>query len=119
MAQPLMDMMVEKALENVANLLTDPDPYVRLQASLGVLSAADERIEEMDEQFNELDEREPLRDEEVAELAETMDADSAQAQTEEEVLERLAAAEQATGERIPPAAERAGRTAIGSGEQRR
>jgi hypothetical protein len=109
----LMDMMVAKALENIGALLTDPDPYVRLQASLGVLERAQEAAGEFDgpeaPDDRDLNEDGPaLAEEEQA--MQQLDPD--------EVVERLAAAAQVQEGRTPPAAERSGRSALGSGQQR-
>jgi hypothetical protein len=120
-----MDMMTMRAVENIGALLIDPDPYVRLQASLAVLEFSAPRIDEMDEQYDALDEEKDAPEDgadrdDLAELDEFEgEAQVTHMVSPEEVAERLAAAAQvAPPERIPPAAERAGRSAIGSGQQR-
>jgi hypothetical protein len=128
-----MDMMTMRAIENIGALLIDPDPYVRLQASFAVLEFTTPRIEEMDDEMDEdapedgadrddlaeLNEFPGQYDPSTGPLAEEEAAGEARMQTPEEIAERLAAAAQVQQEeRTPPAAERAGRSAIGSGQQR-
>ena len=132
-----MDMMTMRAIENIGALLIDPDPYVRLQASFAVLEFTTPRIEEMDDEMDEdapedgadrddlaeLNEFPGQYDPSTGPLAEEQSTEeqlpSMALQTPEEIAERLAAAAQVQQEeRTPPAAERAGRSAIGSGQQR-
>ena len=120
----VLEAIYKAALEEVVVLLNNRDPLVRLEAALGIIGALSATEEE---EYYE-GEDQPDRDD-MAEVDEFPGPDSGTTLVPAtgEVLdaiqaERDLAAQQALEaqeERVPPAAERAGRSALGSGEMRR
>lgn len=120
------DALAQAALEAVASLLTHPDPMVRLETAFGIIDRGytEEdvyayRINDRDgNDLAELDEFDGDPQAHIQGLGGELKTVEQKVAEELEELDRKAAEQQALAERTPPAAERAGRSAIGSGEQR-
>ena len=114
----VLEAIYRAALEQVVALLNDPDPLVRLEAALGIIGALDAEPAEQEQVTYDRDDMAEL-DEFPSEGTTLVPATG---EVMEEIEKKLAAdqalAEKEAEERIPPAAERAGRSAIGSGQQR-